>query len=76
LMQVKTLKSIEDVNEFSSAGVHGTKVAGVSQDGDGDTANQLVDMVLSEEVNGTPEGTREYENQEHRSGSHGEDDGA
>lgn len=76
LMQVKTLKSIEDVNEFSSAGVHGTKVAGVSQDGDGDTANQLVDdMVLSEEVNGTPEGTREYENQEHRSGSHGEDDG-
>lgn len=23
LMQVKTLKSIEDVNEFSSAGVHG-----------------------------------------------------
>lgn len=47
----------------------------MSQDGDGDTANQLVDnMVLSEEVNGTPEGTREYENQQHRSGSHGEDD--
>lgn len=37
----------------------------MSQDGNGDTANQFVDdMVLSEEVNGTPVGTTEYEKQQ------------
>lgn len=75
LMQVKTLKRIDVVNEFSSAGFHGTNAACQSQDGDADAANQLVsDMVLSEEVNGTPEQSREYQNQGDRSGADGEDE--
>ncbi|XP_074377245.1 nuclear matrix constituent protein 1 isoform X2 [Apium graveolens] len=75
LIQVKTLKRIDVVNEFSSAGFHGTNAACESQDGDADTENQLVsDMLLSEEVNGTPEQSREYQNQGDRSGADGEDE--
>lgn len=75
LIQVKTLKRIDVVNEFSSAGFHETNAACESQDRDADTENQLVsDMLLSEEVNGTPEQSREYQNQGDRSGADGEDE--
>lgn len=70
LIQVKTLKRIDMVNEFSSAGFHGTNAACESQDG-ADAENQLVsDMLYSEEVNGTPEQSREYQGD--RSGADGE----
>ncbi|KAK1383449.1 Protein CROWDED NUCLEI like [Heracleum sosnowskyi] len=73
LIQVKTLKRIDMVNEYSSAGLHRSNAACESQDGD--TENQIVsDMLLSEEVNGTPEQSREYQNQGDRTGADGEDE--
>lgn len=52
-----------------------TNAACESQDGDADTENQIVsEMLLSEEVNGTPEQSREYQNQGDRSGEDGEDE--
>ncbi|XP_063945127.1 nuclear matrix constituent protein 1 isoform X2 [Daucus carota subsp. sativus] len=74
LVQVTTLKKrINVVNEFSSAGFHGINATSESQDRD--AANQLVsDTMLSEEVNGTPEQSRGYQNQGDTSGAEGEDE--
>lgn len=52
------LQGTDDVHDFSSDGVRKNKTSADKQDGYADAANELVDMVLAEEVNGTPEGVR------------------
>uniref|UniRef100_A0A5B7BF65 Putative nuclear matrix constituent protein 1-like protein isoform X2 n=1 Tax=Davidia involucrata TaxID=16924 RepID=A0A5B7BF65_DAVIN len=66
--QVMALKSTVDVHEFRF------ETATYTQDGNADISSKLVeDMILSEEVNGTPERGGEYGNDEYQNESHGEE---